>query len=77
MPPPSTLSQILAQILALSLTIPLSLPLLNNASFAPESKEEDLHSGYLQLPTGCTALVTESGVAEGKVTEKGMNILLL
>jgi hypothetical protein len=56
----------------LSLTLPLSLPLLNSSAFTPESKNEDLQAGYLQLPAGCTVLVTESGVAEGKVVEKGV-----
>jgi hypothetical protein len=59
-------------LLPLTVTIPLSLPLLNNSTFTPESKNEDLHAGYLQLPAGCTVLVTESGVAEGKLVEKGV-----
>ncbi|KAF7974056.1 hypothetical protein HWV62_13457 [Athelia sp. TMB] len=75
-PPPGAsapaLAHVLRQILPLSATLPLSLPLLNTASFVPESKDEDLHAGYLQLPAGCTVLVTESGVAEGKVVEKGL-----
>jgi hypothetical protein len=58
--------------LPLSVTLPLSLPLLNTSAFTPESKNEDLHAGYLQLPAGCTVLVTESGVAEGKLVEKGI-----
>jgi Mini-chromosome maintenance replisome factor len=59
-------------LLPLSVTLPLSLPLLNTSTFTPESKNEDLHAGYLQLPAGCTVLVTESGVAEGKLIEKGV-----
>jgi len=45
---------------------------MNNRSFAPESKNEDLHSGMLQLPAGTVVLVTESGIQEGKVLEKGV-----
>jgi len=37
----------------------------------PESREEDLHSGYLQLPLGTTTLLTESGMEEGQVVERG------
>jgi Mini-chromosome maintenance replisome factor len=59
-------------LLPLSVTLPLSLPLLNTSTFTPESKNEDLHAGYLQLPAGCTVLITESGVAEGKLIEKGV-----
>ncbi|KZP29893.1 hypothetical protein FIBSPDRAFT_946403 [Athelia psychrophila] len=68
----ATLSHVLGLLLPISTTVPLSLPLLNTSSFTPESKDEDLHSGYLQLPAGCVVLVTESGVAEGKVVEKGI-----
>lgn len=66
------LSHILAELLPQYLLIPLSLDLLNKIPFLPESKEEDLHSGYLQLPLGTTILLTESGVQEGKLLEKGM-----
>lgn len=52
-------------------TLPLSLDLLNRDPFAPESKEEDLHAGVLQLPQGTVLLVTEGGVSEGKLVERG------
>ena len=71
-PPPPALSHVMSLLLPLSVTLPLSLPLLNTSTFTPESKNEDLHAGYLQLPAGCTVLVTESGVAEGKLIEKGV-----
>jgi len=67
-----TLSHILAELLPRHLLIPLSLDLLNKASFLPECKEEDLHSGYLQLPLGTTVLLTESGIQEGKLLERGV-----
>ncbi|KIO13168.1 hypothetical protein M404DRAFT_992747 [Pisolithus tinctorius Marx 270] len=79
-PPPQpnmlpTLSHALSELLQKYTPIPLSLELLNTRSFTPESREEDLHSGYLQLPAGTTVLLTESAVFEGKVAEKGlMNI---
>jgi hypothetical protein len=58
--------------LPISLLLPLSLDVLNKGSFVPESKDEDLHSGYLQIPSGSMMLVTESGVKEGILSEKGM-----
>ncbi|KAI6167199.1 mini-chromosome maintenance replisome factor-domain-containing protein [Pisolithus thermaeus] len=79
-PPPHpnmlpTLSYALSELLQKYMPVSLSLELLNTKSFTPESREEDLHSGYLQLPAGTTILLTESALREGNVTEKGlMNI---
>ncbi|KAF9810959.1 hypothetical protein IEO21_06763 [Rhodonia placenta] len=67
-----TLSTVLAQILPLTHTLPLSLDVLNKDAFVPESKEEDLHAGVLQLPQGTVLLVTEGGVHEGKLDEQGI-----
>lgn len=53
-------------------TLPLSLDTLNKSSFAPESKDEDLHSGVLQLPQRAMLLVTEAGLQEGKLVERGL-----
>lgn len=50
----------------------LSLETLNNDRFVPESNGEDLSSGYLQVPAGSVMLLTETGVQEGNVIEKGM-----
>ncbi|KAG2348450.1 hypothetical protein BDR05DRAFT_925918 [Suillus weaverae] len=70
-----TLHHVLSDLLPQYLTVPLSLDLLNEESFSPESKDEDLHSGYLQVPQGTALLLTENGVQEGKLVEKGiMNI---
>ncbi|KAF9492272.1 hypothetical protein BDN71DRAFT_1451837 [Pleurotus eryngii] len=55
--------------------IPLSLSMINATSFFPESKDEDLHSGWLQVPPGSVVLISEGGIREGGVNEKGiMNI---
>ncbi|KAJ3553347.1 hypothetical protein NM688_g3664 [Phlebia brevispora] len=67
-----TLSHVLSQLLPLSSTLPLSLELFNKVPFAPESKDEDLHSGVLQLPKGSVLLVTEGGIREGKLVERGL-----
>lgn len=67
----------LAQILPLTHTLPLSLDVLNKDAFVPESKEEDLHAGVLQLPQGTVLLVTEGGVHEGKLVEQGLKRFLI
>lgn len=71
------LSHILSLLLPKSVTVPLSLELLNESAFVPESKNEDLHSGVLQVSDGTTYLLTESGVREGKLVERGTHDLLL
>ena len=67
-----TLSHVLSLLLPLHVTLPLSLDLLNSVPFAPESINEDLHSGYLQLAHGTTMLMTEGGIQEGKLVERGV-----
>ncbi|GJE86827.1 mini-chromosome maintenance complex-binding protein [Phanerochaete sordida] len=76
--PNPALSHVLSQLLPLTHTLPLSLATLNKVPFAPESKDEDLHAGALQLPQGTLLLVTEGGVREGKLVERGLrNIVAL
>ena len=67
-----TLFHLLSLILPLQVTLPLSLDLLNSVPFAPESVNEDLHSGYLQLAQGSAVLITECGIEEGKLIERGV-----
>lgn len=50
----------------------LSLEALNGGRFIPESNGEDLSSGYLQVPAGSVMLLTEAGIHEGNLVEKGM-----
>ncbi|KAI0822638.1 putative alanine racemase-domain-containing protein, partial [Trametes gibbosa] len=70
-----TLSAFLHLLLPLTYTLPLSLDTLNKSQFVPESKDEDLHAGVLQLPQGTVLLVTEGGVREGQLLECGvMNV---
>ncbi|KAH8117162.1 putative alanine racemase-domain-containing protein [Phellopilus nigrolimitatus] len=66
------LSHVLSEVLPLYFLLPLSLDLLNRERFEPESKDEDLHSGFLQVPFGTTMVVTEHGVEEGTLLEKGL-----
>ncbi|KAJ7043326.1 putative alanine racemase-domain-containing protein [Mycena alexandri] len=80
-PPPASksstprLSAVLSHLLPIVVTLPLSLEVLNNSSFSPESKNEDLHSGRLQLPRGSVCVVTEGGVTEGGVFDRGLRNL--
>ncbi|PPQ66893.1 hypothetical protein CVT26_009833 [Gymnopilus dilepis] len=67
-----TLYHVLAGIFPLVALLPLSIETLNNASFYPESKEENLHSGYLQHPKGTVLLLTEGQVMEGQIFDQGV-----
>ncbi|KAI0646777.1 mini-chromosome maintenance replisome factor-domain-containing protein [Trametes meyenii] len=76
--PLPTLSTILRLLLPLTHTLPLSLDALNKSRFTPESKDEDLHSGILQVPQGTVLLISEGGVGEGQLLERGvMNVRAL
>jgi len=69
--PNPTLSHALNIILSYTTTLPMSLSLLNGKYFFPISKEEDLHAGRLQLPTGTTVVITDNAMTEGGVSETG------
>ena len=66
------LYQVISLLFPYVTTIPLSLPVINTTPFSPESRNEDLHSGWLQLPKGSICIVNETGVKEGTVTEAGL-----
>lgn len=72
-----TLSLLLSLLLPMTRTLPLSLDILNKSSFVPESKDEDLHSGILQLPKASMLLITEGGIQEGKLVERGLSPFLV
>lgn len=55
----------------------LSLETLNDDPFVPESNGEDLSSGYLQVPVGSVIFLTETGIKEGKINEKGIPTLIM
>ncbi|PBK96464.1 hypothetical protein ARMGADRAFT_1052439 [Armillaria gallica] len=73
---PTLLTPAISHILSLLFlsvsTVPLSLSTINATPFIPESKDEDLHSGWLQLPKGGICVVTEAGIQEGNVVERGL-----
>ncbi|KAJ7074392.1 hypothetical protein C8F01DRAFT_1043556 [Mycena amicta] len=69
------LSAVLSRLFPMVDALQLSLDTINTSSFCPESKNEDLHSGRLQLPRGTVCVVTEGGVTEGSIVERAlMNI---
>ncbi|KAK2467094.1 hypothetical protein APHAL10511_001352 [Amanita phalloides] len=77
-PPPHspsipTISHVLALIFPLLVTIPISLHILNEITFYPRSNDEDLHSGWLQLPRGTLCVVAEGGIDEGEINAKALS----
>ncbi|TFK25023.1 hypothetical protein FA15DRAFT_668897 [Coprinopsis marcescibilis] len=66
------IAEVLRHLVPLCTVLPLSLDNLNATSYNPESKEENLHSGWLQLPKGSLCIVSETAMNEGSVTEKGL-----
>lgn len=70
-----TLQHVLTLILPLLTPLPLTLDILNHTSFHPQHKKEDqdLHSGWLQVPKGSLYLVTEAGITEGPVDSVGLD----
>jgi len=66
-----TISHALALIFPLLTTIPVSLHTLNETYFFPRSDDEDLHSGWLQLPRATLCVIVEAGISEGEINGKG------
>lgn len=65
------LPYVLSHLVPMLAVVPLSLNVVNSTPFVPESKEEDLHSGWLQLPKGSTCVVSELSLEEGTISSKG------
>ncbi|KAF9052759.1 mini-chromosome maintenance replisome factor-domain-containing protein [Panaeolus papilionaceus] len=63
---------ILSLLFPLVTLVPLSLDVLNTTLFRPESREEDLHSGWLQHPKGTLLLLTENTMTEGSISNHGI-----
>jgi len=66
------LHHVLSLLFPLVTTLPLSLDVLNNSLSCPEYRNEDLHSGWLQLPRGSILILTESFIAEGSIANHGV-----
>lgn len=69
------ISHVLSFLLPLQVALPLTIDYLNTHPFAPTSTDEDLHSGALQLPAGTHVLLSETGLREGTLREKGVRNL--
>ncbi|KAJ7849081.1 mini-chromosome maintenance replisome factor-domain-containing protein [Mycena olivaceomarginata] len=65
---------VLSHLLPIVVTLPLSLDLLNTSSFSPESKNEELCSGQLQLPRGTTCIggLVERGIVNLRALQEIM-----
>ncbi|KAG8799974.1 hypothetical protein FRC17_006994, partial [Serendipita sp. 399] len=70
-----TITPVLRQLLPFVSSLPLTLERLNKTSFLPTSVDEDVHAGILQQSARTSIVVSEYGITEGKVTEKGLNNL--
>lgn len=73
--PTPVICSVLSRLLPLFSVLNLSLEVLNNDRFVPESNGEDLSSGYLQIPAGSIMLLTEIGIKQGNILEKGVRSL--
>lgn len=51
--------------------VTLTLSLINRHPFTPQSREDTLHSGLLQLPARTTVLLSDMEMAEGTIGETG------
>lgn len=69
--PLPTIFHILRALLPAVSHLPLSLELLNDENLHPVSVQEDLHAGQLQYPSGTLMVITESGINEGTIRERG------
>jgi hypothetical protein len=66
-----TLVRVLELLFPNFVLIPLTLDVLNKQNFMPRSEDDELQSGWLQLPEATSLLISESGISEGTVQERG------
>ena len=71
------LTEVLSHLVPMVSVLPLTLDTVNTTAFVPESKDEDLHSGWLQQPKGSLCVLSEVALDEGTVSEKGTSSLAL
>lgn len=65
------LQKVLEQLLPRLVKLDFNIAELNKVKYLPESKDENLISGVLQLPQGTTVLVDESRMGEGNLQDRG------
>ncbi|KAI7869313.1 putative alanine racemase-domain-containing protein, partial [Spinellus fusiger] len=66
------LLNILKNIVPLLVEMPLNIEVFNNSSFSPESINENLHAGILQLLPGTLLLLDETVLSEGILQKIGV-----
>ncbi|TEB36041.1 hypothetical protein FA13DRAFT_1762243 [Coprinellus micaceus] len=66
------LIEVLSHLVPMVSVLPITLDTVNTTAFVPESKDEDLHSGWLQQPKGSLCVLSEVALDEGTVSEKGV-----
>ncbi|KAF8314823.1 uncharacterized protein EI90DRAFT_2947780 [Cantharellus anzutake] len=67
-----TIKHVLQLLLPALVHLPLSISFMNESRFQPQSVDEELLSGCLQLPAGTVVLVSDSAVSEGTLHETGV-----
>lgn len=65
------LQKLLQQLLPRLVKLDFHVAELNKVKYLPESKDENLISGVLQLPRGTTLLVDETRMGEGNLQDRG------
>lgn len=65
------LQKVLEQLLPRLVKLDFNIAELNKVKYLPESKDENLISGVLQLPQGTTVLVDETRMGEGNLQDRG------
>lgn len=67
----SKLQKTLERLLPRLVKLNFDIAELNKVTYLPESKDENLISGVLQLPQGTTVLVDETRMGEGNLQDRG------
>lgn len=69
----TNLNTIIASLTPRFAEVDLSIPMLNNQKtrVAPRNRDENLESGWLQLPSGTRCLIDMRGITEGKLDDNG------
>ena len=68
---PSALLAILNILLPRIARLDLSIAELNSSTYAPQSRDENLASGMLQLPEETTLFIDETAMGEGTLKDRG------
>ncbi|KAI8097427.1 putative alanine racemase-domain-containing protein [Halteromyces radiatus] len=70
--PSQSVANMISNLVLHQVSIPLTLDVLNKSRFSPQSVNEDLISGVLQLVPGTHVLVDENELSEGQLGDTGV-----